>query len=129
MRRAARVLFIICSTASLVSCVAVCVLWAREGDTFTRPTSNGWRQVGVNRGRIYYLRTAYPPGGKGSDVVATDVSVPCSAVAASFAAAFVVSEWLRRETRRSRAPGFCRNCGYDLRASPARCPECGTAAK
>jgi hypothetical protein len=37
----------------------------------------------------------------------------------------VLSERRRRLKKRI-ASGLCFNCGYDLRGSPDRCPECGT---
>ena len=58
------------------------------------------------------------------------VLVPYWLVLAVFGALPAV-RWLttRRRRRAARlAAGLCMNCGYDLRASPGRCPECGAVA-
>ena len=49
------------------------------------------------------------------------VALPPAVLPALWLAGF-----LRR--RRRAAAGLCPGCGYDLRGTPGRCPECGTAA-
>ena len=41
---------------------------------------------------------------------------------------FLPLAWLaiKRVIGRRHQPGHCKRCGYDLRATPDRCPECGS---
>ena len=55
------------------------------------------------------------------------VTVPHWSLAVALAVAPAIAVYCRVRRGR-RTPGLCSACGYDLRATPRRCPECGVAA-
>jgi hypothetical protein len=52
-----------------------------------------------------------------------DVFVPHWAIV--LLASVLPIAWLARRRFSAAPSGYCTNCGYDLRATPTRCPECG----
>ena len=51
--------------------------------------------------------------------------VPVWAIVLVSGAAAALSWRRTRQVRRAQRMGLCPSCGYDLRATPGRCPECG----
>jgi hypothetical protein len=54
----------------------------------------------------------------------TDLVIPDWFLVTAFMAAPLL--WIRSHRRRFRSVNSCATCGYDIHATPDRCPECGT---
>jgi hypothetical protein len=132
---------------SLLLCVATCVLWVRSyfrydeltfrrafafsdhgslvlfvwraGDGYTlSPVWMGNRTAHV----LTWPRTAAPPPAR--------LSIPHTLLATYLLVPDALRLLLRwRRGQLERRAGLCPKCGYDLRATPDRCPECGTVLK
>jgi len=80
---------------------------------------------GVDPGGIYFASNAGPSASRTYKVL---ISRPIllGVLSAPF---FLLSVFvIRRKLKPHRfSPGKCRRCGYDLRATPHRCPECGNS--
>jgi hypothetical protein len=81
----------------------------------------GWTLLGFGF-RTRHAARREPPFGINSSTL---VIVPYWQVfvVAAVLPAWRAAAWARR--RRRNKPGHCSRCGYDLRATPDRCPECG----
>jgi hypothetical protein len=84
-----------------------------------------WQVLGFGYG------TAIVPSGSATVLTARLYYIPHFLAMLIFA--ILPGLWLTRKFRRSRSKmrsvmGLCPRCGYDLRATPDRCPECGAPA-
>lgn len=78
-----------------------------------------WHRFGFDIKRIAW---SYPGGGYEDSRY---VTVPIWLTVGALALLPIRGIW-GRGLRRSRRDGVCLTCGYDLRATPDRCPECGS---
>ena len=117
MRRLPRILL----NAATVALVLLCAAVGLARITGTRFESGPWNGVSLDGDGVHAYWMVL------SDLV-SGVSVPLWAILTLTSAAMV----LRRITGSRgvrlgrRNDGLCPTCNYDLRATPDRCPECGT---
>ena len=149
-----RRLFMILSAVSLLLCVAVCVMWVRSYrrvEGVALGNANGRYTLCASDGRLWciYFATgtnhttlaAFSDHGGGFVLGASTtklmgfahdpgngtyalVTVPFWSILLASAALGICLFRVRRKSDGSNAPR-CNVCGYDLRATPGRCPECG----
>lgn len=158
MKRLGRWLFNFAAAGSLILCVAVIALSVRSDwvwDDIGHSGGNRYWRLGSCWGQLYYIegntpqsiqqdwwrrsepsteaahsrsgfiREAWSPAftfiGIPHWFLATLTGAPMALWAAHF---LYHRHWKRQRVRK----GVCIACGYDLRATPQRCPECGTVS-
>jgi hypothetical protein len=79
-------------------------------------------------GRLGFRRGSFRPSGNGNALDVWTCPWPAVMAVGLFPAAVGAAAFHRRRVRRRRTrEGHCPACGYDLRATPGTCPECGAA--
>jgi hypothetical protein len=138
-----RKLFTIAAAVSLALCVAGCVLWCMSqfdgyGAIFWSGEKVNYAVASKRQWLVFGTEPRRPH--RGSEVMVGDmplwVAFPRNPVAGVphwgvvLGSAVLPAAWVMHRRRKAVAAkriarGECAACGYDLRATPGRCPECG----
>ena len=81
-----------------------------------------WEKIPASERGFYYLMWRHS-----TDTIQVSMRVPMAFFAICFLYFFLSLRPYRRRKRKQF--GLCVKCGYDLRGSKERCPECGTAMR
>ena len=146
-----RILINAATALSLLLALATAALWVRSYRTCDQIWTS--HLVASESGAVYFASSVRHPGYPIRDsfdagklgVIEEEMSDhvrrlrPVRVMHQNFRWVVIVTHWflvltfaalpayrLARRMRRRHPPGRCRACGYDLRATPERCPECGT---
>jgi hypothetical protein len=82
------------------------------------------RRLGISWHEDHALTTVYGPYQTRQGWMDLDLALPMTLAIALTVASAIATRRASLPYRRQRR-GLCPTCGYDLRQSPARCPECG----
>jgi hypothetical protein len=158
VKRLFRHLFTLLSMVSLLLCMAVSVLWVRSyrspEPTIIPTLAEGGTEYGSRQGyffltiqeplptqmlnspgSVFYTASSHPFPGVEREVMpfTSTTRVRCWLVAMTSTGVFLVGLLATLMQKYQKAARMRRNlcpiCGYDLRASPERCPECGTVTQ
>jgi hypothetical protein len=148
-----RLLFAVLSGLSLLLCVTTVVLWVKGtgevlalGKNELLTSEDGWLTLdhATYRQQAFKVLRARVSPRSSSNLVwqglkappsptpahkKWSASLPLALMSPSLAAlpcCWIVSFRRRKLATAQAFRGGCQRCGYDLRATPGRCPECGT---
>jgi len=116
---------------SLLLCVAVLALWVSRSEiqNVLRNGGGGFAGGSDVATYVFFVRNGWIGLGWTHSDLWFEGEIACPLWLMALVTAVLPAMWVvRRAVRRnSSRPGQCRTCGYDLRATPGRCPECGTS--